>query len=294
MKTWRIISTFIMLFLSIILQAQTIDPDSDWRVDFHQSWFPGEFYNNLYRDYIDGDTVINSIQYYKVYHSGYSFYGIVPIGEVYTYDHVLHGYLREENSKWYTYFENNDALLFDFSLDVNDTVYSAYSYLTGDPIIVTAIDSILVDGDYKRRLQLNGWGAEYIIEGIGATSGLFENMFFFEWYSDLVCYAINGISVWGAITEECDLPVYINDNEDNSVQITMSPNPAHDYTVLYCPNILGGVTFKLANLFGVIVHQETIENQYSRRIQLSSISPGIYIAIIENNEISQSRKLIIK
>lgn len=283
-----------MLLVSLTMQAQTIDPSSEWRVDYQQSWFPGEFWNNLYRDFIDGDTVINSHQYYKIYQSGYSFDGIVPVGEVNSYDHVLHGFLREENSKWYTYNENTDALLFDFTLDVNDTVYSAYSFLAGDPIIVIAIDSILVDGDFKRRLQLNDPGAEYIIEDIGATTGLFENMFFFEWYSQLVCYAKNGVSVWGAPTEECDLTVNINENQGNSNPFLISPNPCKDFIMLSVPQGFGKVEFTLIDLLGGIVYQDSYMSPSSNKIDVKDHPSGFYLAIIESKGLRQTTKLVIE
>jgi hypothetical protein len=295
MKTHRLLIALLMLLVSLTVQAQTIDPSSEWRVDYQQSWYPGEFWNNLYRDYIDGDTIINSFQYNKVFHSGYSFDGIFPVGEVYTYDHVLHGFLREENSKWYTYYENNDEILFDFTLNINDTVHSAYSFLTGDyPIIVTAIDSILVDGDYKRRLQLNEPGAEYIIEGIGATSGLFENMYFFEWYSQLVCYARNGVSVWGESTEDCDLAVNIFEKQGNTGPISIFPNPAKDFTMLSIPSGLENVSFQLIDLVGRIVYQDSFESSSINKIQLTSYHSGIYLAIIETKGSKQAEKLIIE
>ena len=143
---------FIILFSFLIsnnVLAQTIDLQGEWRVDYQEVWFPLEFYNNLYRDYIDGDTIINSIQYHKIYRSGYSYYGLFPQGEVYTYDHVLHGFLREEDNKWYTIYENNDALLFDFTMNVDDTVFSCYTFTMGETIIVDSVDSILVDDTYR-------------------------------------------------------------------------------------------------------------------------------------------------
>jgi hypothetical protein len=294
MKTRNLLFALLLLVISQMIQAQTIDTTSEWRVNYQQSWFPGEFWNNLYRDFIDGDTVINSFQYYKVYHSGYSFDGIVPVGEVNSYDHVLHGFLREENGRWYTYYENTDALLFDFTLDVNDTVYSAYTFLMGDPIIVIAIDSILVDGDYKRRLQINAQGAEYIIEGIGATSGLFENMFFFEWYSQLVCYAKNGVSVWGESTEECDLAVSINENQGNAGPCSVFPNPAKDFTMLTIPDGFGEVAFTIIDLFGGIVYKSSFESPSTNKIKLTSCHSGIYLAIIESKGLRQAVKLIIE
>lgn len=294
MKTKTRLLVLALLLMSILSKAQTIDPASEWRVNFQETWTPYEFYNNQYRDYIDGDTTINSIEYYKIYYSGYSFYGLFPGENVNYYNHVLHGFLREENNKWYTFYENIDTLLFDFTLNVNDTVRSAYSFLVGDPIIIVAIDSILIDGNYKKRFHLNDIGCEYIIEGIGATTGLFENMFFFEWYSNLVCYAKNGISVWGESTDDCDLAVNISEKDGNKSQFSIFPNPAIDFTTLRIPNGIGKMKFTLTDSMGRIVYQDYYESSALNRISLHSYPSGVYFAIIESNGMRQTAKLMIE
>ncbi len=294
MKNLLISLIFTLGFGIIYAQTNNLDITSEWRVNYQQVWEPYDFYNNLYRDFIEGDTVINSVEYSKVYQSGYSYYGYIPNGEIYPYEHVLHGFLREENNKWFTLFENQDTLLFDFNLNLNDTVISAYTYSFADPIVVTAIDSILIDGEYKKRMQLNGMGAEYIIEGIGATSGLFENMFFFEWYSELVCYAKNGVSVWGTTTEECDLAVKIMENQGNSGLCSVFPNPAKDFTMITVPSGLENVTFRLIDMVGGLICQKSLESPSTNKVQLTDYHSGVYLAVIETNGLKQSVKLIIK
>jgi hypothetical protein len=296
MKTQKFLFVPLVLLISFTIQAQTIDPESEWRVNYQYA-APDLVYNSIYRDFIDGDTIINSIEYYKIYNSGYWYYGFFPVGDLFYFDHLLHGFLREENHKWYTFYENKDTLLFDFNLDVNDTVYSAYTFLDGDPITISAIDSILIDEEYKRRLHLyceDAGVAEYIIEGIGATSGLFENMWFFEWHSELVCYAKNGISVWGAPTEECDLAVKINEFQGNDILCSISPNPSKDFITLSIPAGFWKVKFTLINVIGGIVHQDLLESPSSCKINVNSYPSGIYLAIFESKSQRQTDKLLIE
>lgn len=296
MKTQKFLFAFLVLFVSFTMQGQTIDPASEWRVDYFMAE-PGYMNQSFYRDYIDGVTTIDSLEYYIVYCSGYSTFNWGPP----TYfSHSLHGYLREQNNKWYTYIisENQDALLFDFNLEVNDTVYSAFTWVDNEePVIVTAVDSIMVEGEYKKRMQLNfeeGSGAEYIIEDIGATSGLFENMWFFEWGSELVCFAKEGNSLWGSSTEECDLAVNINENQGNTQPCSVFPNPAKDFTMLAIPSGLKNVTFKLIDLVGGIVYQKSIESPSINMIPVTTYHSGVYLAVIETNGLKQSIKLIIE
>jgi hypothetical protein len=296
MKTQYFLSALLVLFVSFTIQAQTIDPESEWRVDYQYA-APDLVFNNIYRDFIDGDTIINSIEYHKIYFSGYSYYGFFPLGDLYYFDHLLHGFLREEDNKWYTFYENNDALLFDFTMNVNDTVFSCYTSTMGEAIIVDSVDSILVDGTYRRRLHLYadfGTVDDYIIEGIGATSGLFENIYMFEWYSNLICFAKDGVSVWGESTEECDLAVNINENQGNTDPCKVFPNPAKDFTLLTIPSGLKNVTFKLIDLVGGIVYQKSLESPSTNKILLNAYHSGVYLAVIESNSLKQSVKLILK
>jgi len=258
---------------------------------------PGYMTQSYYRDYIDGVTTIDSVEYYNVYSSGYSTFNWGPP----TYfSQSFHGYLREQNNKWYTYIisENQDALLFDFNLGVNDTVLSAFTFTEfGNPVIVTSVDSILVDGEFMKRMHLNfeeGGGGEYIIEGIGATSGLFENMYFFEWGSELVCFAIEGNSLWGASTEECDLAVNINENQGNAGPCSIYPNPVEDFTMLTIPSGLKNVTFKLIDLVGRIVYQKSFESPSTNKILLTGYHSGVYLGLVEANGLRQTMKLIIE
>jgi hypothetical protein len=137
-------------------------------------------------------------------------------------------------------------------------------------------------------------GAEYIIEGIGATSGLFENMFFFEWYSELVCYAKNGVSFWGTTTEECDLAVNINENRGSKDLCVISPNPGKDFIMLSIPLGFEKVEITLINLLGGIVFLDSFISPSLNKINVNEFPAGFYLAIIESKGLRQTTKLIIK
>jgi hypothetical protein len=279
------------------LPAGNIDPASEWRVNYFMAE-PGYMQQTYYKDFIDGDTVIGSLEYFKVYASGYSYIEYLPPGFYNYFEHSPEGLLREQNQKWYTYYEDHDTLLFDFTLGLYDTVYSALTNVFDDSaIIVTAIDSVLVDNEYKKRMRLNfeeGEGAQYIIEDIGASSGLFENMSFFEWGSDLVCFAKNGISLWGVSTEECDLAVNIGEINNNLHNCNLYPNPACKSTNLSIPPGFGNVKITLIDSYGKIVFQELKKEGHDIRISLHSCLPGLYLVLIENDNQRQTIKLLVQ
>jgi hypothetical protein len=274
---------FSALMLSFIIQAQSIDTSSEWRVNSGYLDLMTIHYE-FYKDYIEGDTTINTIQYLKIYKSGYGYFDYYPNPCYYYFNHLLHGFLREENNKWFTCNGDQDLLLFDFNLAVNDTVHSAYTFSMG-PIIITQIDSVIIDSAYKKRFHLNiaDNGAEYIIESIGATTGLFEDMVFFEWSSELVCFAKNGISLWGSQTEDCDLNVTVRENKNTSQACIVYPNPTSK-----------SVTIDLINFTGFLYHIEITDIKGVRLfaaqtreckivIDIENYSNGIYFVHLKSD-----------
>jgi len=298
MKTQKNIFALLMLIVSFTIQAQTIDPASEWRVNYTY-WEPELFVDHyFYKYFINGDTIIDSKDYLKIFKSGYFYRDMTQEPDYNYFENIFSGFLLAENDKWFVFEGNQEMLLYDFNLNVDDTVYSAYSSNPENPevpIIITAIDSVVVNNIYKKRFHLNlENGAGYIIEDIGATSGLFENMFFFNSLSELICFAENGISLWGASTEECDLAVLINESNALINPCTIFPNPAQDFTRLIIPDGFGEVACTLIDLFGRIVYQGSFESPSTNNIQLSPYLSGIYLAIIETKEWRQAVKLIIE
>jgi hypothetical protein len=293
MKSKNLLFPALLLLMSVLSQAQTIDPGSQWRVDYSMAE-PNYSIQSHYVDFIDGDTSIASHEYYKVYFSGYStFNGGAPN----YFHHSLHGLLREENNRWYTFYEDRDTLLYDFTLEVGDTVYSAFTQYNDLPILVDSVDSIMVDGDYKRRMHLSvgeEMCTDFIIEDIGATSGLFENMYFFEWGSDLVCYAKDGVSVWGESTGDCDLAVDIAEVRTDNNLCYVYPNPCEDYFILSIPMVPGQFSFTLTDVLGKIVYQGRFEGQSTKTLDVSDYPPGIYFVIFESKGQRQTEKLVIE
>lgn len=290
MKSIFLLLSFLLFISFCTLQAQTINPGSQWRVDYTA---PIDPYVMQYVDFIDGDTTINLKVYHKIYYSGGILNPMPPPYYAYIFEHELHSYLREEGDRWYTYHYNQDTLLYDFSLEVGDTLIAAY---TGGAIIVEEIDSILVDGEYRKRMHMDLGPTQsevYIIEGIGSIRGLFESMPIFDMGGSLRCYAIDGIPVYTPFGE-CDLTVDILEHNKSVKSISISPNPAINYIVVYLPKDLGMVNCKLMNSMGALIFEKDFDSNSINSIPTSSYAPGLYIAIFENDLVRQSIKLIIK
>ena len=206
-----------------------------------------------FKYYISGTVIIDSLEYYEVYYSGIA-YG--SSGNPGTFNHWYGGALREEDNRWYKLeYNNEDVLLYDFTMSISDTVYP---YTQGAIVTVTDIDTIIVDGLPKKRFHLAGagWGDdEYIIEDIGASTGLFEMLPFFENVSHLNCFAIDFNPLWvNPDYPYCDLSVNIEEIK-KSVRISTYPNPFTTTTTIeYELSEPSHVQLIIYNAIGEMIH----------------------------------------
>lgn|GEM_PF-2871141 len=207
----------ITLFAPFILTAQTgssfsVTPSSAWRVDsIDAEW-------NIFEQtkfFVQGDTLINSLNYFRLYKSGVAYYD-----SPFWYNNVYVGAIRESDNKIYYLKKDRttEAWLYDFNLDVGDTIKAAIA--TGQTIL--SIDT-LPGGRRIFNYDLGHYTMGFLIEGIGTNGGLLSGgTSYIPWHSgqcacQLICYAENGELVYQNTTglgSNCDIV-----------------HPGHQYTI---------------------------------------------------------------
>jgi len=265
-----------------------------------------------FRYAVYGDTVINSIQYAKVY-------------EMYD-STILH-----PNSTYFAAIRENDqkqifckipgfpeALLYDFSLSIGDTIwYETGGYLWHDKIqfteeshfrVVTDIDSILLNNNqYRKSWVLNGLlGPQTWVEGIGSINwyGLFNPL--------INCVTLNGDSYQFACFKQDDEILYLNnpfceycfcqlltsieqlENEKRN-WVSVFPNPSNDIVTIRINGIIkSNCTIEIYNLAGRKQFEKTLN--FESEIEIDNLQKGIYImkAFDAENEMFEILKLIIE
>jgi len=171
MKKTIIVSTLTLLFNYLNAQnyVSLLDSNIFWngkKSDFCAPYF--KFVNF----FINGDTLINSNYYYKVYKKDSIILGS-PTIDTLEYSAAL----REDtiNKKVFLIPVNDsvEKLIYDFSLTVNDTV-NIFNISGNWTKIVESIDYIEIDSTCRKRLKVYSdfCEEEYWIEGIGSTKGL--------------------------------------------------------------------------------------------------------------------------
>jgi hypothetical protein len=231
-----------------------------------------------YFDYfIDGDTTINFVQYKKYYRADGN--------EVY-----YNGLLREDiiEQRVFINASNEDVLLYDFSLEVNDTaaVYGAWSM---HDIVVTEVTTVLVNGTYRKKIvfdELNGWNPGYWIEGVGSAYGLPDAALgqITDYIPVLTCFYEENNLVWdNPDNNDMECSSTLATYEIEQVELNVFPNPASEKLNWTLPTANSNCTMQIEiyNSTGQMC-KSIITN--SNQIEISDLASGIYSIRFSNDE----------
>jgi len=245
-----------------------------------------ETYNYSY--FQNGDTVINNIEYHKVYSSDTSVDAI-----------------REDDNKQIFFFPN--------SIDINDNHFPnnteehlLYTFnnleigmdieINGMNIHIQSIDSILLNDHYRKRYLIYGvmMDTEYWIEGIGSDKaffsaysfGEFENSLYTLCYNDTETYYINSPNG----QDSCHYQTPVGVDNINFAKSSFYPNPIKHNLNIKTPNYPSYLY--LYNVSGQLVLQKEIK-QENTSINFRPYPNGVYfIELKHHNKVD--RKIIIK
>lgn len=309
MKKLLLFVTFFSLFVSS--KAQTYYPFQTDTAQWNVSSYDGSWPNSILRHYfyfINGDTVIDSIQYSKIYYDIAAYDTIID-----TIQTFYMGGLREHNKR--IYFKPcelyqlfslkcgimntnlDEFLLYRFDLSIGDTFTLNQYFPAEDISTVIDIDSVMLGGNFRKRYKIDNWfysyGFDYWIEGIGSQYSLFgPSCWVFEGYDLLLCYKDPQLDYIGYFNWDDDCIGWVVGEAENTKPIfRIYPNPAK--TNLYIENEedIGLLEVNIYNLMG----QNRINNRkVIDHVDVSLLEQGIYVIEIASNKNKIRQKLIIK
>lgn len=217
------------------------------------------------------DTLIGQFNYFKVNRVNISAVGPDPCCN----EEGCCMYFRNDTlAKSVSYINEfgEDAILYDFNLQVDDTV-PGHVGMTGGlwPIVVSSIDSIQVLSSYHKRWNMLIMGEpRSIIEGIGNTNGLFEPISLAsETTLTLTCVSIDNDIVYG--TEDCG----IVNIENELIEPSIYPNPVNDILSIEL-KYRANFQIEIFNLFGHLELKAEL-NSITTLIEMKTFSSGLYI-----------------
>ncbi len=244
--------------------------------------------------YFQGDTIISGYQY-KIIRE----YSIIPVNTgpfcppfmVDGSSSTIGGpFIREDTTakKVFVYDQNSnsDVLLYDFNLNVGDTLNSTYAG-QGSILIVDSVKTIvLLNGDLRKIFYLNN--NEYYIESIGGSQGLqFPLVQALGFWKVPSCMSENNIFLWGT---QCF--GFVGINENNYLKpINVFPNPfssSISFSSLYYDEL----QVIVYDLYSRVLLKQSISN--STVINTESLLSGIYSYEIFNQNVLLTKGRIVK
>lgn len=310
MKTLLLVLS--VLFVTAVSHGQTNVyhpfPDSNafWGMEGGNIFNLNLCYNTRYG--INGDTIINSKSYRKIY----SLYDSTLINPNSTYFAAV----REQDKKVYTVIGSNpETILYDFNLSVGDTITYNYSleFNTTDSFsrVVTMVDSALLEnGTFRKRwiFEPNSNPPNYstvdtVVEGIGSVCGVgLFNPLKNAWatngdYFYITCFKHNDTVLFLENPEcnrcFCTLLTSVNDDA-GSEKCLIYPNPFSTRTTLYSDILLKDADLKIYNLYGQQVKQMRNVSGNTIAIDRDNLPCGLYFVDIEqDNKTISIGKLVI-
>ena len=197
MKNIKLIALIALMMGGMTMKAQEYHPivedGKQWNVLFTYPWSPPEpahKYTDIYK--IEGDTLLDGVEYKKLYT---------------TRDEQLTNWqfcraLREEGRKVYVYESGNERMLYDFSMQVGDTICvhddgNGHQY----SMVVIEIGETLVGDEPRQEIVLEypfAGVTETWIEGIGSLYGIINTgaQFLTGGITDLLCYYEDDDLIW--------------------------------------------------------------------------------------------------
>ena len=268
---------------------------------------PIPWYQEHFHYIISGDTLINDVYYKKLFRTDFN----VLCSQDSAGPSYEGGIRNDSLEKKVFYIDSNEQeewLLYDFTLDAGDTVPMTWNNYSYPDLYVESIDSILIGDRFRKSYTYaqETYPLITVIEGIGAETGLLNPMVIFEVISYLRCFHQDDNLLWinpradscRLETDTC-LVVSIPEKIPDDISVMIFPNPASDWINLHFTS--GGVEWhqnlkmEIYNIVGEKVNETAIIPGSGLFLcNVSSLAEGIYLAIIRDDQrIILSGKFII-
>ena len=284
MKKILLFATLFMALGSFGQTADYLENNPRWRQLKTSNQDPCMVYNNFVY-HIDGDSVVGSYTYKKVYKYGEISKAGMSMGVVctptttYNYFSIL---IRQDDKKLFVHNGMQDSLLYDFDLTIGDTLPITYNNWENN-VVITSMDSMLIDGSYRDIFYWDPNGAmwsNHIIEGVGSDAGLLEYLGLGFSGFELLCYEYNGVNYLESGTG-CEFNVDVDEIEPLSLSVKVHPIPAEDeLTVKFSsPQQINNAV--VVDALGRSIELNFTSNSTNEmQIDVAQLNDGIYFLIL--------------
>ena len=254
---------------------------------------------------ITSDTVIGSYTYHKLHLTSSSNAGIngcAPPGNA-TISQLNYGAFRNDTANkkvWlrrFQYSGSQDTLLYDFDLNLGDTLGSTLLIDSSWFMEVVRVDTISLGGVLRKRFVLgNSYcsdSLQVLIEGIGSTAGLTLSPYA-PWClngtATLECMADSVKTIYPDTTTVCQLVTQLSESTYERNPLLVFPNPTKGQISISAVENLERII--IYNIQGQKVQELSPNKVGATQVNLEGQS-GIYlIQLLKNDGNIESVKLI--
>ncbi len=272
-----------------------------WKIDLHvYSGMDCFGFHDVYNYNETGDTVIGSFTYKKILKKGIHETINSMCNPTSSTNFINTGpscCLRSAGKQMYIVEAGNttEELLYDFNLNVGDTLPPSYSHPAAQIITVTAIDSIFTPYGFRKKYSLSGTSSLFLYEGIGSSAGLIEGFdeIFLSGTCDLICFSLNDVRYVPTAGGSCNIFLGLNDIEQQG-NSTAFPNPFSKSTSIQLNHTLKNASLNLFNSTGRKVRCLSFSGD-KVAIERENLSEGMYYyqVVQEDGKIVNGKLLIV-
>lgn len=282
MKRIFLISFLIILCTASFAQLRYFFPDSN-----------GCFSVSEYKYWFNGDTTINGLKYKAVY---MQYMDSVPNIDRANYYAAVREDTLAEKVYCFQAEDTEERLLYDFSLREGDEawVYNYWPWMEEIPIRVESVDSILINGSYRKRIVLMEDCSDIVwwIEGIGSTLGTFEpapNCVVDAGSILLLCVHIDGELIY-----QCYSDCYYYDTTTaekyNVENVSIYPTVTNDVLNIEHSDIFdAGCKYSIYNILGEQVAHGKLN---SSTISVADLENGMYMIVLYKSDKVYSSRFV--
>ncbi len=281
-----IVCIFFLSKFSVFSQTTIYHPfpesNAVWNINYSLNCNWAGIANENYSISFSNDTTINLLTYHKLTTSYIESFSTGTCGSPSGTINYYRGAVRQEVSNKKVFIVPPDSaqesLLFDFNLNVGDTV-RGFTEDLGYEDVVQSIDSVFIGSDYRKRWNINSGYQISFIEGIGSTFGLVEkspgNIVDGPGYY-LTCYNQDNRSLYPDTNSQCSLINNITSHQLKKTILSVSPNPSSGNFKI---NLSMG-ELKLITIYNSMGNVICIfENEIGNQLEVDNFSNGIYTLI---------------
>lgn len=270
-----------------------VDTSATWQDE--DAWWdigPDVGSYRCYRYYFAGDTLLNDTLFKVLLSDGHGgFTG--PLGVSLSYHSgVTVGFMHEDTTARRVYFREPgwaySRLFYDFSVGVGPYPFTCRYW--SNSMTVASVDTLVLADGAHRRLILNT--GDHVVEGIGSLTAVIDDGYGIgvNWLNQLSCHTANGSPNYEMFSDDCACGTNVGVADERETQLRVGPSPTDGICRL--ESAPANAQVQLLSLDGRSQFNGQCSLDGSLTLDLSPLSPGIYVVVVTDGTTMRTSRVV--